>query len=607
MSLRNTPYTPKRIVEKNIMFRIPVYQRLFVWGAEQIDKLLRDLLESYKNSEIHNNAPLRKYYIGEITVRNQDDGWVVVDGQQRLTFLTLLFAVCESKLQTRQGWVDFIHPKDCGDDLRIKYVGRTNDREGIRELERACPFEKPSSVNDYFSQFRACFSAFLEQNGGVSFAEKFANFVYEKTAFLTVELPQDYSPRDLNWYFEKLNSTGRQITPIDEIRGLLQLKDDQLAQWNACMDFSSKYEVPNTADQDAPETLVPQTYLDLLNSDEEPSGDADESDGKSRRHFERSILTPEVFLLHVWNLENDKERGDVEKEDCVEGDPDTIIQLFKGKWNNNANADLIEEMIAYRKWLDHNIICSEGDDGRGRYTFRTGSYFDDIEESKRKDMLVLQSFLFVSSGEKQEWVLKAYRQFCKSPEQNQILTTESLEEADDRRHALLNMKGNIDINQFTYQAHNRYWFFKLDYILWKKRDESRYFDPCKVKEFKVAIDSFEFRSNRSVEHLHPQNPANDKDRWDAESLDSFGNLALITPGTNSVLSNASVDEKFARIRGRLAQGYGLESLKLLKMGLSADFKESNWNVDKAKTHCEEMMELLKRHYGIEDPDRRLRQ
>ena len=78
-------YTSEKLCNENKLY-IPIYQRLFVWEEEQIDLLLDDLKKASAN-----NSP---YYIGIITVVEKDGKWDIVDGQQRLTFLSLFGAYC---------------------------------------------------------------------------------------------------------------------------------------------------------------------------------------------------------------------------------------------------------------------------------------------------------------------------------------------------------------------------------------------------------------------------------------------------------------------------------------------------------------------------------
>lgn len=76
-------------------FRVPEYQRSYVWGKEQIDELLDDL-----NYAITVN-PNKEYFLGSVvlqkhTIQSNNVSFEccdVLDGQQRMTTLFLLMAV----------------------------------------------------------------------------------------------------------------------------------------------------------------------------------------------------------------------------------------------------------------------------------------------------------------------------------------------------------------------------------------------------------------------------------------------------------------------------------------------------------------------------------
>ena len=96
----SAPITPKSIVSGGKLLSVPIYQRLFVWGEVQIDTLLADLWNA-RNSTAD-------YHLGVITVHeNERQQWEIVDGQQRLTFLTLLGCVLAKKQIA--DWLDFVH------------------------------------------------------------------------------------------------------------------------------------------------------------------------------------------------------------------------------------------------------------------------------------------------------------------------------------------------------------------------------------------------------------------------------------------------------------------------------------------------------------------
>ena len=71
---------------------IPLYQRNFSWGEEQISRLLQDIYESMMEDEQY-------FYIGSLIVLLRPNGELeVIDGQQRLTMLSILSGVLNMNL-----------------------------------------------------------------------------------------------------------------------------------------------------------------------------------------------------------------------------------------------------------------------------------------------------------------------------------------------------------------------------------------------------------------------------------------------------------------------------------------------------------------------------
>ncbi len=88
-------FTPASLTVKQLfnnsdsLYQIPRYQRPYKWGDEQIDKLWDDLTEAYENQT-------ESYFLGSvITAAPKDTSSYldIVDGQQRITTLMILFAV----------------------------------------------------------------------------------------------------------------------------------------------------------------------------------------------------------------------------------------------------------------------------------------------------------------------------------------------------------------------------------------------------------------------------------------------------------------------------------------------------------------------------------
>ena len=128
-----------KVFSNDYVFEIPIYQRPYAWTTEQVEELLDDLTNAMdRDSE----AP---YFLGSIVIIKHDGGTAsqVVDGQQRLTTLTLLLCV----LRYLSGDPETIK----GLDRRIREVGdvlsNTEDRFRLSLRERDREFFK-NNVQD---------------------------------------------------------------------------------------------------------------------------------------------------------------------------------------------------------------------------------------------------------------------------------------------------------------------------------------------------------------------------------------------------------------------------------------------------------------------------
>lgn len=81
------------IFNDSYRFQIPDYQRPYAWTTEQTSELLDDLL--YAMGQAENVKEASPYFLGSIVIIKEDGQTqsYVVDGQQRITTLTILFCV----------------------------------------------------------------------------------------------------------------------------------------------------------------------------------------------------------------------------------------------------------------------------------------------------------------------------------------------------------------------------------------------------------------------------------------------------------------------------------------------------------------------------------
>jgi len=108
-SVNNYPVSQIFDIEAGVVYAIPRYQREYTWGKNQWENLFDDVLE---------NDP--GYFLGSIICINQSTDALsvqkleLVDGQQRLTTLSLLFASVYHALKS--------HETDLDDEQRVELI-----------------------------------------------------------------------------------------------------------------------------------------------------------------------------------------------------------------------------------------------------------------------------------------------------------------------------------------------------------------------------------------------------------------------------------------------------------------------------------------------------
>ena len=605
------PLTPKGIVDDNNKekFYIPIYQRLFVWEEKEINQLLSDLWKSFLKSQAKQPSMDAFYYIGIITVVKKENGLVIIDGQQRLTFLSLFAAFC-LKEEIKSEWKQFLYTDTESCDLRIKYVGRPDDRKDIQSIADG-KTEKVQNSN--FKRFLECMELFFNEEEKRKKKSDFLNYVFAKTSFLVAELPANYETKELNHFFEIMNSSGKQLTPVEQIKG--KYFAENASKFDKCLTFDSfDSEKGNTNTKQ--EISITEILDSTIIVNPEPPENRKEAET-------RLILDPEIFLLHSLDIACRLQKKTGDELIDIPHSKQHLLEAFEKYFEYyNDKSGLLDVMQNYRAWLDKNIIYLEYNVDTGSYDYhfrfeeetRESSIKDCTKEEieRLKEMKQFQSMLYVSSStDWQDWVLDAY--LSSITEDDFILDLDYLKRKDVESHKCVPR-----IEELTYPAINRYWFWLLDYILWEKslkepKDDlfKSVFD-LKQGDWIKIIQNYKFQQNRSREHLHPQtdglddnHPWNIEKRIDIDGATSsiipkhwFGNLALISIPSNSGQSNEPVNVKFARIQNQLKDKSKLESIKMLLMFSIVKGDHDTWDNDPdiSIAHGKQMYSLLTEYY-----------
>ena len=600
-------YTPEKIASGKFKgykkFRIPIYQRLYEWEDEQLLGLLEDMKAYFKSTEGDN-----LYYLGMMTVSPSKDGIAdLVDGQQRFTTLMLLGIAMRNK------WNNFITPD------RLSFIAREDDQaylewiiRNYKNFNETTLKDIPVLVNLKMQHALKVIEDFLDRLGEDK--EDYCNNVYRRLAFFVSELPAGYkeSPKKLNKYFETMNSAGRSLEQHEKIKvDLLKNCPDRYPKdffndiWNKVERMDKRILCDDENEEatyqiDAEIEKVCQTEIitdyaverqeyqdygmkieDILPSEEEPKEQRARKDICSVIDFQELLILALNFTL---NQEFPLDKYKLE---------DVFKNLLA---NSNKIPSFYRNLYLIRLLLDRYVIRVEKEDGKNTYRLITDE--ENITEDERR-LIQYQSMLYVSTPP-HKW-LTPYLNWLENLEANvrkgltASILLDKLKEIDNNQiHKEEGLKSEDDMAYD--KGVERYWFWRLDYYLWERRkekDENGNYCFFNTKEQNI-VDSYVFRANRSIEHLHPQNQANNE-KWDETDINSFGNLAMISASFNSQQSNKSVEEKFGRIKSQL-KSKELESLKMYKMYLTAGEMDSGWTIERKNMHQEEMYQVLKESF-----------
>lgn len=578
-------YTPEKIVEEKLIFSIPLYQRLFSWGEEQVKGLLYDL-KNHFDPDLDNGTP---YYLGMLSCIKSGNHYDLIDGQQRFTVMILLAIVLRNYYEKWNGFLD--------GGKRLRFMSRTKDNEYLtavinRQVEILDPNRKMEDGK------KIIFDFMVSQFSSDDMRESFAKSAYTRMSFFFSELPLSYAsnPASLNKYFEAMNAGGKGLEQHEILKvKLMQGEENKvhLTQiWNAVCDLNRPVIKRNEKDLEEGYRSKYMQAIELCRNhrfneafelcessydteDNNKIGDIEAKQQDFRQSFietgERSFITFPEFLMMVIDiyLNLSGSYSFYRKE---------LLKIYEAHPIPDKQ-DFYNQLLFYRLLLDYYIVYKEGDENTNKYdiVFKEGASAEALKQ--------YQSMLYVSQSPFYNWLKPVLERLHNETVRDTDELLLWIKEIDNSLHPLPR-----DVNEMTYdKGIDRYWFWRLDYYLWERKE-----DYFKTEEEKQIVEEYVFRANRSIEHLHPQHQENN-DIWGDDDIHSFGNLAMISQSFNSQQSDDPVTVKFARIKDQ-AHNHTLQSIKMYLMYLDAEKSPLGWKVDIKNKHQDKMYDLLKKSY-----------
>ncbi len=240
------PWFLRSLVENNF-FEVPIYQRPYSWGEQQVITLINDLFTGYDKYASGNDEVL---FTGTLFLRRKGKGkdgvkdkYEIVDGQQRITtfsmiLLSIYYIATKRKVkETRKDMLDlkaFLWKYSNNDNENLKeeclltlnsidkevfkyiFDSAFDDIKGLNKSIKSytckCNTEKNiismlEKINDKLIE------KFPNEDDSIM---KFLSYISDKTLFISIE--SSVSMTKVFSVFESINSKGKPLDEVDKIK-----------------------------------------------------------------------------------------------------------------------------------------------------------------------------------------------------------------------------------------------------------------------------------------------------------------------------------------------------------------------------------------------------
>ncbi len=622
----------KKVLELKENFRIPLYQREYAWGEDEVIQLLEDL-KLFKEKRNQEN-----YFLGNIVVSENDGYLDVIDGQQRLTTLFLILKILDKNKEI----------------FNLNYEIREEDREFLKEFNldklKADKIDK-KDINSNLKENIKVILKWKRENKDIF------KSILENVVVTITNIPKEV---DVVKYFEVMNNRGKQLEKHEILKAkflkvLQDEKTDYAKIWDYCSAMDSSIEdliYYNDYTDEKKKGAIRQELLEKFTHSKFENKDSishksilklieeENSDEKKlhSKHSYRGIVKFPIFLIQTLKIFKAKYKYDkVKNLDKIIVNDRYLLDYFDDengfifKEDKENAKKFIELLLKLRILFDYFIFKRDLDkDEKPIFLPLIG---------EDKNLLMIELLFNVSAPQyfSQDWIVILLTWLDKKFDDGEI-KIENGEKGDigeiveflenfDKELAKIrlsdkkiiefinekleniynNKKNNISINydlnklddkinQGTSTPH--YWFYKLDYLLWKNnlnqdKQDNQDFQNKFIENGKFSYKNIEklFRLSRlnSIEHIYPQSKSEEFKSNDC-NIDDFGNLALISNHLNSALLDETFENKRTIIQKQLNNGT-IESLKMLLV--YSKYKE--WNTNNCKDHQKKMIDLLEKN------------
>lgn len=513
--------TLNKLLNTSRQFIVPIFQRNYSWQKSQYEQLWFDILRASKFKEKQNHFIGSIVYIDMGTPAGRPQQLLLIDGQQRLTTISILLCAIKDyvqkfNLETKLINLakiknQFLYNSDEIDEDRYKLLLNVQDKETYIKLIDNTIFtvNKPATnIIKCYEFFYERIEDFIKQYGQID--EIYAGIF--KLSLVSISLDKDIDNPQM--IFESMNSTGKDLSQTDLLRNYL------------LMDLTPEKQ-----------TRLYKTYWKPM---EELFGeDIYKNDVNKFDYFIRDFLTLKSDTGYICKINN-------------------VYENFKRYYldNNCEKFVVLKDLFTYAKYYACIDLLQEKDDELKLYW----------QEFKKLDSHVVYPFLLKLYDDyscqiliKEDFkkilqVVISYlwrRAICEIPTNSLSKTFATLYQAVDKDDYV-----NSIIKAFVFKS--SYKRFSSDYEVREKLQTKDIYHFRLRKYLLEALENYYHKepidlntANYTIEHIMPQNIEHNlswqqmlgEDWQEVHSLylHSLGNLTIT--GYNAEMSNKSFVEK----------------------------------------------------------------
>lgn len=538
------------IFNGNRILEIPFFQRSYVWDKTQWERLLEDM-ENISQT----NKP---YFLGSVILKQQPtttgnrvgDQRTLIDGQQRLTTLSIFFKVLA--LKTKDDY-EFNRMFRLRDLIAIQHnhndIAAYENVMNLIELENLKGFDNITNAYHYFKE-------------NINPEKLNINNILSNILFVGIDLSENEDEQQI---FDTINSLGVTLTTAELLKNY----------------FFNRNEI----------TIYEDYWKNIFEKNEE-----------TKQYWDREITTGRIkrafidlFFFSYLQIKIQDKALNIKTEDKIEFSKvenlfesyKKIIQTYLGNDKNGILKEIKEYALIFRNNFDFTIIENEltAQSGIERInaiifgldTSTLIPYTLYILKNLQNDIERNELFNFIEA-----YILRRMVVHANTKNYNQLFTDRLINnEILSKKQFLEYLEGQADKVNFLPSNEELKQGFNSSCLVNKQAAGILYFIESKIRNRSLQSTQLLGISKYSLEHLMPKKWENNWDKLSTQEdkinrnrkLLTLGNLAIITQALNSTIRDANWAIKCAGKADKKGLNTYAAGLETISQYLSKD----EWN------------------------------